>query len=141
MENDAIRSSGSNTLVDIWIEGKMRGIIVSQEAVGAFLGFDSARASGMTADDRCEFVRTHLPLIVTAAKARLRDSDPDSAEIVLAAADLPRRDGETGERRKNERRTAERRKMNIPRRDQPERRRGDRRQGQRRARSPKKSES
>jgi hypothetical protein len=139
MENDAIRSSGSNTLVDIWVNGKMRAIVVSQEAIGAFLGFD--RTGSMTADDRCEFVRTNLPLVVTAAKARLRELDDDCVEVVLAATDLPRRDGETGERRKTDRRSAERRKLNVPRRDQPERRRGDRRQGQRRTRAPKKKES
>ena len=40
MENDSIRSVGSDTLVDIWIDGKMRSLSVSLEAIGAFLGFD-----------------------------------------------------------------------------------------------------
>ena len=44
MENDSIRSSGTSTLVDIWVEGKVRAISVSQAAIGAFLGFDEARS-------------------------------------------------------------------------------------------------
>ena len=46
MENDSIRSVGSDTLVDIWIDGKMRSLSVSLEAIGAFLGFD--KAAGMS---------------------------------------------------------------------------------------------
>ena len=70
MENDSIRSVGSDTLVDIWIDGKMRSLSVSLEAIGAFLGFD--KASSMSERDRCEFVRTHLPVVVAAAKQRLQ---------------------------------------------------------------------
>ena len=46
MENDSIRSVGSDTLVDIWIDDKMRSLLVSPEAIGAFLGFD--KAAGMS---------------------------------------------------------------------------------------------
>jgi hypothetical protein len=131
MENDSIRTSGGNTLVDIWIEGKMRGICVSKEAIGAYLGFD--RAAGMSGDARCEFVRTHLPIVVNAAKARLVDTDPDADIVIIEGGQLPRRDGKSGDRRKSDRRKTERRKVALPKGDRPERRRGNRRQGQRRA--------
>jgi hypothetical protein len=68
MENDSIRASGNNTLVDIWIDGKLRGISIAREAIEAYVGFD--RADGMTENDRCEFVRTHLPLVVKTAATR-----------------------------------------------------------------------
>ena len=42
MENDSIRASGNNTLVDIWINGKLRSICITHEAIGAFVGFDTA---------------------------------------------------------------------------------------------------
>ena len=71
MENDLIRASGTNTLVDIWIEGKMRSLCVSQQAIGAHLGFNEAK--GLSDRDRCEFVRANLALIVTAAQGRLRE--------------------------------------------------------------------
>lgn len=131
MENDSIRMSGTNTLVDIWIDGKMRGICVSHEAIGAYLGFE--RATGMSGDDRCEFVRTHLPLVVRAAKDRLRDLDPAGDVVNIDVGQLPRSDGQTGDRRKTDRRKTERRSPNSKG-DRPERRRGDRRQAERRSR-------
>lgn len=130
MENDSIRASGTNTLVDIWIEGKMRSLCVSQQAIGAYLGFNEAK--GLTDRDRCEFVRANLALIVTAAQSRLRESDVTADDVILDVGQLPRTDGASGDRRKTERRAADRRKTERPRSGQPERRRGDRRKGQRR---------
>jgi hypothetical protein len=130
MENDSIRASGSNTLVDIWIEGKMRSLCVSQQAIGAFIGFDEARE--MTDRDRCDFVRTNLALVVAAARTRLRDTDVTADDVILDVGQLPRPDGASGERRKAERRKADRRKSDRPRPGAPERRRGNRRQGERR---------
>jgi hypothetical protein len=137
MENDSIRSSGGATLVDIWIEGKLREVAISDEAIGAYVGFERARS--MTDEARCEFVRTNLSLLIRAAKARLKDN-PLSDSIRVDAGHLPRSDGRSGERRAIERRKSERRKADVPRGDKPERRRGDRRSGERR-RAPKRSDS
>jgi hypothetical protein len=134
MENDSIRSSGTDSLIDLWIDGKVRGICISQEAIGAFVGF--AQATIMSDKDRCEFVRSNLPLVIAAAKTRLR-ATPDASSITLDAGHLPMPDGRGGDRRKEDRRKNERRKSERatdP--SQPERRRGDRRTGERR-RSPK----
>ena len=135
MENDSIRSVGNDTLVDIWIEGKMRALCVSQEAIGAFLGFE--RAGGMSDLDRREFVRTHLPLIISAAKSRLAEVGADVDAVTIDVGQLPRGDGQSGERRLCDRRKTERRQMKVPRPGQPERRKGDRRQGDRRTKPPK----
>lgn len=135
MENDSIRSSGTNTLVELWVDGKLRGICVSQQAIGAFLGFD--RAQGMSDQDRCEFVRQHLPLIATAVSDILRSADPTADSVVIDVDELPRSDGTSGNRRKDDRRKTDRRKLKVPRGTQPERRRANRRQGERRAPSPK----
>jgi hypothetical protein len=107
MENDSIRSVGSDTLVDIWIEGKMRSLCVSHEAIGAFLGFE--QAAGMSDRDRCEFVRTNLPLIVSTAKQRLSETDRNSGEVTIDVGHLPRTDGKSGDRRAIDRRAGERR--------------------------------
>ena len=136
MENDSIRASGTDTLVDIWIDGKMRSICVSHEAIGAFVGFEQAAA--LTDDSRCEFVRTHLPLVITAAKARLRETGYLANTVTIDVGELPRPDGQSGERRRSDRRKTERRKQSLPLGSKPERRRGDRRQGQRRTRGAKK---
>lgn len=134
MENDSIRSSGGNTLVDIWVDGKVRAIIVSQAAIGAYLGFDEA--TNLSERDRCEFVRNHLPLIVTAAKNRLGGADSEAESLVIDVGDLPRPDGRSGDRRKSPRRKGERRTVARPTGGQPERRKGDRRQRERRTSPP-----
>ena len=139
MENDSIRASGTDTLVDIWINGKLRAICVTKEAIDAFVG--SSRAVGMSDDDRCEFVRGHLPLVVTAVKTSLSETNPTADRVVIDVGQLgaaPRAPG--GDRRKGDRRKTDRRKGDQPKEDIPhgERRRGDRRRSERR-RSPSKS--
>jgi len=135
LENDSIRTIGTDTLVDIWIEGKIRALCVSHEAIGAFLGFDQAR--DMAESDRCEFVRTHLPLIISAAKTRLAETGFDVEAVTIDVGQLPRPDGKPGDRREDDRRKGERRRLDVPRRGQPERRRSDRRQSDRRTKPAK----
>jgi hypothetical protein len=140
MENDSIRASGSDTLVDIWINGKLRAICVTREAIDAFVGLN--RAAGMSDEDRCEFVRARLPLVVTAVKTRLAETSPGADTVVIDAGHLPGPDGSTaGDRRKGERRKTDRRKVDRPKESLPhgERRRGDRRKSERRRRPSKSS--
>jgi hypothetical protein len=115
MENDSIRSSGENTLVTIWIEGKLRNISISRGAVEGFLKLPPHRA-GTLSDDECrEFVRTHLSVVTAAARNQLLNTDPDAETVVIEAGQAGRQDGErTGERRSGDRRKGERRKVNRP---------------------------
>ena len=83
MENDTIRASGGNTLVDIWIDGRMRSICVAREAI-EFLCDEAA----MTEKERCEFVRTHLALVIKAARQRLEDGLTPGATIMIAAGQM-----------------------------------------------------
>lgn len=135
MENDSIRSSGSSTLVDIWIGGKLRGICVSREAIESFLGVSPDRAAAMSEDDRCEFIRTHLSQVVTAAANRLRDTNPAADTILIDAGQLGTNPGAPpADRRKSERRKGDRRKPERPgERPAVDRRRGDRRKSDRRS--------
>jgi hypothetical protein len=135
MENDSIRASGTDTLVDIWIDGKMRSICITQEAIGGYLDFDSV--SRMSDDERCEFVKNNLALVLKSAKARLRETDPTAQAIVIDVGHLPRPDGKATDRRRGDRRKGDRRKVARPLGTQPERRRVDRRTGERRSRKPK----
>ena len=134
MENDTIRGSGGDTLIDIWVDGKLRAISISKAAIETFLGTEAV--SGTTEESRCEFVRTHLSLVVSAAKARLREGDPTMETIQIEAGQL----GGVGERRKSDRRKTDRRKAKLNPEKLPhgERRRADRRTTERR-KSPKKS--
>jgi hypothetical protein len=134
MENDSIRASGNNTIVDIWINGKLRSICITPEAIGAFVGFETA--AELSEDGRCDLIRTNLSLVISAAKTRLSVADAGADSIIIDAGQLPRADGRGGDRRKVDRRKGERRKAAKPI-DHPDRRRGERRAGQRRSRSPK----
>jgi hypothetical protein len=98
VENDSIRASGGNTLIDIWVDGKLRALCIMRASIESFLGTDHSR--GMSDEDRCEFVRTHLPQVVAAAKERLRNGDPAEETVVIDAGLL----GQTGERRTRDRR-------------------------------------
>jgi hypothetical protein len=135
MENDTIRSSGGNTLVDLWVEGKVRGICVSRGAIAQHMGIPIERANALSDEECCEFVRTRLALVMAAAKDRLRQTGPNNSNVVIDLGHL----GATGagDRRRTERRKSERRKA-----DQPhkvpvtgDRRRGDRRKADRRKRA------
>jgi hypothetical protein len=91
----------------------------------------------MTEQDRCEFVRNHLPLVVTAAKNILRVGDPAADGVIIDVDELPRPDGKAGDRRKTDRRKTDRRKTARPLGAEPDRRRSARRQGERRSPPPK----
>src|SRR3954467_5366945 len=105
MENDSIRASGSNTVVDIWIDGKIRAICVSQEAIRAFVGLDVMTA--MSDQERCDFVRDNLATVVEAAKIRLREGNAAADPVVIEAGQLPRSDAPAGEQRQQDRRQGE----------------------------------
>jgi hypothetical protein len=137
MENDSIRASGTSTLVDIWINGKLRAICVTRDAIETSLGV--SRAKGMTEDERCEFLRGHLPQLVTAVKARLRDTDPNADSVII---DIGQFGGRAVDRRKEDRRKGERRKASLSKESLPhgERRRSDRRRSDRRRSSKKTAE-
>ncbi|MFL6830444.1 MAG: hypothetical protein ACJ8D5_07485 [Sphingomicrobium sp.] len=114
MENDSVRSSGRSTLVDIWIDGKLRSISVSAEAIEAHLRLPADRAAAMTDDDRRDFVRNNLAAVVTAATNWLRSTNPDADTIPLEDGQLggePR--PRAGEPRNGDRRKGDRRKLNL----------------------------
>ena len=130
MEGDTIRTSGTATLIDLWVEGRMRQLVVTREAIAAALGTE--RAAAMSEAERCEFVRTRLPLIQDAARTAAREGGEGLTRIALAAACLVDPSlGAGGERRRSARRSGDRRKEIAPGKEPPfgERRRADRRRG------------
>ncbi len=141
MDNDSIRSSGSgNTLVEIWIDGKLRGITISRGAIEGFLNLSPDQARAMSADDRCEFVRSNLPLIMNAVRARLQEIGADSDAVLIEEGQLG---GRAAPRAAGDRRRAERRKGGDRRKPEPpgprkegDRRVSDRRKSNRRAKPP-----
>jgi hypothetical protein len=126
MENDSIRPSGSNTLVDIWVNGKLRAISVTRQAIDGFVGTNSS--TSMSDEERCEFVRTHLPLVVTAVKTQLREANGDPESVTVDVGQLG---GRVADRRKGDRRKVKLPKESLA---HDDRRRGDRRKSDRRSR-------
>jgi hypothetical protein len=136
MENDSVRSSGDRTLVEMWIEGKLREVSVSAGAIDAFLQLPPDSAGAMSDEDRREFVRKHLSLVAAAAKDRLSHTFPEAAEITIESGQLGERGGgRMGDRRRGDRRKGDRRKA-----DQSTGRIGDRRAGERRRGDRRKSD-
>lgn len=133
MENDTIRSSGGNTLVDLWVEGKTRGICVSRGAIEAHL-----QASGLSDEDCCDFVRNHLALLTTAAKIRLAETGTAASTIVIDQLGSAGGNRRKAERRKSDRRKSDR-AQEIP--AAGDRRRGQRRKGERRDARKKREET
>jgi hypothetical protein len=118
MENDSVRSSGASTLVDLWIDGKLRAVSVSREAIEGFLHLTPERAAAMSEGERSEFVRTHLTHVITAATAKLRTTGADADSVAIEEGDLggraPQRPAPPdGERRSTDRRKGDRRKANL----------------------------
>ena len=114
METDSIRTSGENTVVDIWIDGKMRSVSVSGDAIAAFLRLAPDKAAGLADEDRREFVRMHLDLVVNKARERLRDMDPGASAIAIDAGPGRGQAGaEAGGRRATDRRKGDRRKKDL----------------------------
>ena len=116
MESDSVRSSGEFTVVDMWVEGKLRCVSVSREAIEGYLRLPPDRAAALTDEDRREFVRMNLGQIVAAAKAQLETIDPTADNIVIGNAQGAAAPSErSGDRRHGgDRRKGERRKVNQP---------------------------
>ena len=130
MDNDSIRTVGATTLVDIWIDGKLRSICVTRGAIEDSLGPEKAAA--LSDDERCEFVRQHMAQVVKAARDWLREGNADAANIVIDSGQLPPLTGpKSTERRKGERRATDRRKADVGR-PEGNRRQANRRKGERR---------
>ena len=112
MENDSVRTMGSRTLVDLWIEGKSRAITITRQAIEAYLNLPQDRASILTEGDRREFVRTHLSLVAQAASERVR-ADPQAETVTIESFRPGAATRSPAERRQTDRRKGDRRQRNI----------------------------
>src|SRR5947209_20545557 len=107
MERDSVRTSDDCTLVDLWIDGKLRAVVVPRDAIDSLDQLPLGRSAAMTEAECREFVRTHLAVVLKAATDRLRSGDRGADLIRLGAAEgaarvVDRRRG--GDRRRGDRR-------------------------------------
>ena len=115
MENDSVRTTGDSTLVDMWIDGKLRSVAVTRGAIESFLQVPSSDAGRLGEDERSEFVRTHLTVVHKAAVERLRHSSAATDTVRIEAGQLGtgRVTSSNADRRTGDRRKGERRKANL----------------------------
>jgi hypothetical protein len=114
MESDSLRTRGDTTLAEMWIDGKVRVVTITHEAIDAFLGLAADVAAAMTDEDRREFVRGHLTLVATAAKALLRATDPAAEVVTIGPGALGTGASASGERRQGDRRSGIDRRTGKP---------------------------
>jgi hypothetical protein len=112
MESDSVRSTGEFTVVDMWVDGKLRCVSVTRDAIEGFLRLSPERAAALTDEDRRDFVRTHLGEIVAAAKSQLQSMDPTADNIVIGTVQnsAPSAEASGDRRRGGDRRKGDRRK-------------------------------
>jgi len=112
MEGDSIRANGTKVVVGIWIDGAMRSISVTRAAIAGRVGRE--KAATMSDDERCAFVRTNLPLVVSAATVLLEGKGA-TENITLGGGSLVVSEGgRVGDRRRSDRRKSERRRRAAP---------------------------
>jgi len=112
MENDTVRSMGESTLVDVWINGRMRSICLSRGAIDSFLKLPPDASAKMSDGERREFVRTHLAIVVAAAKERLSATSANAESVLIDTGQLgpeKKEKGFTERRRGGDRRKGDRR--------------------------------
>lgn len=75
--------SGPEHCVSVWIDGKMRAVTVSPNAVSAWL----SSTHPISEEDCIGYLRTHLHLVQHAAREKLRRSDMTATEVFLDVAE------------------------------------------------------
>jgi len=112
MEGDSIRANGTKVVVGIWIDGAMRSISVTKAAIAGRVGREKAAA--MSDEERCSFVRSNLPLVVSAAKVLLEGKGATENVTLGGGSLVVSEGGRIGDRRHNDRRKGERRRRAAP---------------------------
>lgn len=88
MDRDFIHCRGGTTLVEVWIEGKLRDISVSRAAIETWAEWAGGGAAPIS-DLACrEFVRANLRRVVAAATIWLQETNPQAESVSLGAGQL-----------------------------------------------------
>jgi hypothetical protein len=81
-------TQGANTELEAWVAAKSRKVIVTREAIEDYLRLDRAAAEAMTAQDRRNFVRDNLPLVIAAANRKTDAAAPVTQAVTIGAGEL-----------------------------------------------------
>jgi hypothetical protein len=79
---------GTNTETDAWIAGESRTIVVTKEAIEAYLHLSVRSAAAMTAEQRRHFVEARLPMVISAATRKASATDHAGDSITIRRGEL-----------------------------------------------------
>ena len=87
MHADDVTANGEETLVDIELDGHWRKISIERNAIEHYLRLSPAEGAEMSAEQRCDFVRSNLAYVLAAVRKQIEDH-PDARHMFLASGDL-----------------------------------------------------
>lgn len=85
---EGVWTHGQDTTLQAWIAGESRTIVVTREAIEDYLKLDPERAGDMTAEQRSNFVRENLAMVIAAANRKAERGDHAEDAVVLRRGDL-----------------------------------------------------
>ena len=80
--------AGGNTIFDIWVDGKLRLVAVTREAIEDHLRLPPEAAAEFGPQHRVKFVQNNLHAIIAAAKLNLHNSEPDTHVITIRSGNI-----------------------------------------------------
>ncbi len=88
MQCDEVKADGDNTLLRIEFDGHWRRIIVTREAIEDHLRLSPEEAAAMSQEERCGFVRSHLPYVFAAIRRKLRGTSGAAERMTIRAGEM-----------------------------------------------------
>lgn len=76
-----------NTRLNIELDGIWRRITLTRDAIEEHLHLPQEQALEMSENDRCEFVRSHMPYVFAAVRRKIRESTT-ARHIIIRRGEL-----------------------------------------------------
>ena len=87
MTNEEVKPHGDATLVSIELDGMWRRITITRDAIEEHLHLSPKVAAAMTEEERCEFVRSHMPYVFATVRRKIRRSET-ARHIIIRTGEL-----------------------------------------------------
>lgn len=87
LDGDII-ANGEDVVLQLELLGKARTICVTRETIEDKLKLPSEHAATFSSDERCDFVRRHLPDVISAAMRKLQVSNATADVILISTGEM-----------------------------------------------------
>ena len=88
MQDGEVIADGENVLLQIDIDGKPRRVCVTREAIEDKLKLPPDHAATFSPEERCDFVRRHLPNVIAAVRRKFYVTNEDADVVLIGTKDL-----------------------------------------------------